>query len=368
MKSKWKVPYVDFVLQHKSMRNDLHACLERLLESGQFILGPEVESFEKVFADYIGVKHAIGVGNGTDALFLSLKALGIGKGDEVITVPNSYLASASSIALTGATPVFVDVADDFNIDPNLIERSITKKTCAIVPVHLTGYPARMERINEIATSHNLPVIEDAAQAVGAKYNDQKVGSIGLLGCFSMHPLKNLNALGDAGVITTNDDGLANWLRKARSHGQAGRDSCDFWSHNMRIDALQAAFLKLKLKGIDAVAMKRRVLASKYFERLSDLVNTPKETKESYSVYHTYIIQCEQRDGLKDYLADNGIDSKVHYPTPIHLLKSAGYLNSKNKGFANTELQSRRILSLPIAEYLSSEQIDFVIEKVREFCS
>lgn len=366
MNQQWKVPYVDLVRQHEPNKEPLREALDRLLRSGQFILGEEVEKFENQFAAYIGVKHTIGVGNGTDALFLALKALNIGPGDEVITTPNSYLASASSIALTGAKPVFVDVAEDFNINPDLIEDAVTEKTRAIMPVHLTGRPARMREITQIANEHNLYVIEDAAQAVGAEYHSQKVGSFGIYGCFSLHPLKNLNALGDGGIITTDDDTNADWLRRARNHGHPNRDECDFWSHNMRLDALQAAFLRLKLQSLDAVTERRRENARMYHEALHEFLQVPQEAEHEKCVYHTYVVQTEWRDDLKAYLAQQGIDTKIHYPTPIPFLKSAQSLGYTRGSFPVTEKQAKEILSLPIYPELTQNQLEFIVKTIRRF--
>jgi len=366
MNNDLKIPYVDFVRQHEFIRKDLHKALDRILDTGQFILGDEVENFENEFASYIGTKYAIGVGSGTDALYLSMKALGIGEGDEVITAPNSYLASASSIALLGAKPVFIDIDTSMNIDPELIENAISDKTRAIMPVHLTGRPANISRLQEVASHFKLPIIEDAAQAAGAEYNGQKVGSFGLFGCFSLHPLKNLSALGDGGIITTNNSSYADWLRRARNHGHPSRDKCDFWSHNMRLDSLQAAFLREKLKFLDKVIEKRNEYANLYHEYLKDLVVIPKSEKSKKNAYHTYIIQTDKRDSLKQFLENSGIDTKIHYPTPIPYLEAAKYLNIKYGSFPNAENQANSILSLPIAEYLSTRDIQMVIQKIKDF--
>lgn len=366
MNKQWIVPYVDLVRQYAPMKETMHGALEKILSSGQYILGNEVTIFEELFANYIGVKHAIAVGSGTSALYLALKALNIGTGDEVITAPNSYLASASSIALTGAKPVFVDVANDYNINPDLIESAISGKTKAILPVHLTGRPASMGKILEISRKYNLPIIEDAAQSVGASYNGKMVGSFGEFGCFSLHPLKNLSALGDGGIITTNNPQMADWLYKARNHGHPDRNNCDFWSHNMRLDSLQAAFLNIKINYIDQVNQKRRNHAQKYHKSLRNLVRIPPEKSYERNVYHTFIIETGKRDELKQYLNNEGIDTKIHYPTPIPFLKASAYLGYKEGSFPVAEKQSTRILSLPIAEYLSLSEIDIVIEKIVRF--
>jgi dTDP-4-amino-4,6-dideoxygalactose transaminase len=361
-----KINYVDLSKQHLNIKSQLHKALDEVLDSGNFILGEITEKFEKLFASYVGVKHAIGVGSGTDALYLSLKALGIDCDDEVITVSNSYLATASSIALCGAKPVFIDVNTDLNIDYSLIEKAITKKTKAIIPVHLTGKAANMTEIKKIAINYNLPIVEDCAQAIGAKHQNLKVGSIGTFGCFSMHPLKNLNAIGDAGVITTNDDKHAEFLKKARNHGHPNRDECDFWSFNMRLDALQAAFLKTKMSAIDKTISKRRHNASIYNTLLNEKIILPFEEKNDLNVYHTYIIQTDRRDELKKFLNENGIETKIHYPTPIAFLKSSAYLGYKKEDLPKTVQQSKTILSLPVAEYITAKEIEYVSLKINEF--
>ena len=262
-----KVPYIHLGEQHRNIKTEILKSIEVLLDNGSFILGEETSRFEARFAALSETKYAIGVGNGTDTMVLTMRALGIGSGDEVITAPNSYLASASSIALAGAKPVFADVKEDYTIDPVCIEKAITSKTKAIIPVHLTGKPADMDAIMAIAVKYNLHVIEDCAQAVGAKYNGKPVGSFGIVGSFSLHPLKNLGACGDAGVITTNDETLNDYLRKALTHGHSSRDAVDFWSFNTRIDNLQAAILNVKFNELDIWNTRRRYFADKYREGL-----------------------------------------------------------------------------------------------------
>lgn len=361
-----KVPYIDLGIQHQKDKSEILAEISSLLDSGMFVLGEKVETFEKKFAELSDSKYAVGVANGTDSLILSLKALGIGIGDEVITAPNSFLASASSIALVGATPVFADVCDDFNIDPKEIEKKISKKTKAIIPVHLTGRPAKMDEIQSIAKSHNLAIIEDAAQAVGAKFNHQSVGSFGEFGSFSLHPLKNLSAAGDAGIITTNSEEQYKWLLKARTHGMKSRDECEFWSINSRLDAIQAAILNVKMKRLPEWTARRRHIAKMYSDHLADLVQVPVENEKEFSVYHTYIIQTDKRDELQKFLKENGIDSKVHYPIAIHQQEAAKFLAYKKNDFPVTERQIKRILSLPIYPDLSDESVEYVIKNIKGF--
>ncbi|HRH37505.1 MAG TPA: DegT/DnrJ/EryC1/StrS family aminotransferase [Flavobacteriales bacterium] len=363
-----KVPYVQLGAQHADIKGAILDRISALLDSGEFILGSEVAAFEKSFAELCGTKYALGVANGTDALFLSMMSLGIGAGDEVITAPNSYLASASSIALAGARPVFADVLDDFNLDPAAVRKAVTPRTKAIIAVHLTGRPARMKELLAIAAEHKLHVLEDCAQAIGATLNGQHVGSFGIAGCFSLHPLKNLAAAGDGGVITTSDDALYARLLKARNHGLRDRDNCEFFSYNSRLDNLQAAILNIKLSKLAGWTERRRAIAATYQERLAgvgDLI-VPKDQGGEWAVYHTFIIQTAQRDALKQYLMDHGIDTKVHYPVPIHLQQAAAYLGCKRGDFPVTERQCTSILSLPVFAELNDEQVGHVADTIVAF--
>jgi dTDP-4-amino-4,6-dideoxygalactose transaminase len=366
MNNLMNVPYVQLEIGETSYKGKLLSAVDRVLTHGKYILGPEVEVFEKQFAQHCGTKYALGVDNGTNAIILSLLALGIGPGDEVITAPNSYLASASSIALAGAMPVFVDVRDDFNIDPEKIEAAITPRTRAIIPVHLTGRPAEMDVILEIARRHNLKVIEDCAQAVGAAYKGRRVGSYGDTGCFSLHPLKNLAATGDGGVITTNDTDVYNYLLKARNHGLRNRDECDFWSYNSRLDTIQAAMLLVKMEYLDEWTEKRRHNAAFYQSRLANVVKCPEDSSDYYSVYHTFIVRAPKRDQLLSYLEERGIGSKVHYPIPIHLQRAAASLGYGKGSFPVTEAQTETILSLPVYPELSDDQLGYVASNILKF--
>ena len=361
-----KVPYINLAAQHIPIMSELLAEVESVLKTGQFILGKTVADFEKKFAEICGANFAIGVANGTDALVLALKVAGIKAGDEVITAPNSFLASASSIALAGAIPVFADVRDDFNIDPEQIKKLIGPKTKAIMPVHLTGRPADMDAIMDIANAHNLIVIEDAAQAVGASYGNKKVGSIGHLACFSLHPLKNLSAAGDGGVITTNNKLYYDKLMIMRNHGLKNRDECVYWSLNSRLDAMQAALLNVKLKYLANWTDRRRNLAAIYQDRIKDLVKVPMDSNKEKAVYHTFIIQTEFRDELQEYLLAKDIESKVHYPIPIHFQEAAKQLAYQKGDFPVTEAQVGKILSLPVYPELSDEQVHYVCDTIIEF--
>jgi len=360
------VPYIDLSLQHRRLKDELLAATERILLSGGFVLGEEVAKFEEEFAAVSGTKYAVGVANGTDAITLCCRMLGFGAGDEIITAPNSFLASASGLVLAGVTPVFADVRDDYNLDPEQVERAITPRTRGILAVHLTGRPAPMRELQEVADRKGLVLIEDAAQAVGARYHDQPVGSLGRVACFSLHPLKNLSACGDGGMVTTNDADLYQQLIQGRNHGLRNRDECDFWSVNSRLDALQAALLRVKLKSLDRWTRRRREHARAYTEALSNVLEIPRELTHEYSVYHTFVVQTDRRDRLQEFLNQRGIGTKVHYPIPIHLQKAAQGLGYRQGDFPKAERQATRILSLPIFPELTDEQRQRVIQGVLEF--
>ncbi len=362
-----QVPYINLALQHKLIKGEILSSIGNVLENGQFILGEELAKFEKAFAVLHGTKYAIGVANGTDALFLSLKAIGIKPSDEVITAPNSFLASASSIVIAGGVPVFADVKEDFNLDPEKVEKAITPQTKAIIVVHLTGRPAPMDELMAIAKKHNLHIIEDAAQAVGASYKNKPVGGFGTTACFSLHPLKNLSAGGDGGVITTNDESIYKYLLVARNHGLKNRDECAFWSYNSRLDNLQAALLNVKMKYLNNWTERRRHIANLYYEQFKNLpMIAPHDKPYEKAVYHTFIIQTEKRNALKEYLAGKGVDTKIHYPLPIHYQEAAKGLGYKKGDFPVTEKQAETILSIPVYPELTDEQVNYVIEEVGNF--
>lgn len=364
-----RVPYVNLAGQHRALRDELLAAAAQVLDSGQFILGEVVQEFERRFADSCGVRHAVGVNSGTDALILSLRVLGIGPGDEVITVPNSFVATAAAIALVGARPVFVDVGDDYNMNPALLERALTSRTKAVLPVHLTGRAADMGPICDLAERRGLAVIEDSAQAVIAEYRGRRVGGFGKFGCFSLHPLKTLNACGDGGVITTDDGTLAEELRVLRNLGLRSRDDCARWSGNSRLDNLQAAMLLVKLRYLEEWTAARRQHADFYRRALAgiDSVRVPApEQPGDRAVYHTFVIQAERRDDLKRYLAERGIDTAIHYPVPIHLHAAAADLGYPRGSFPVAERQAERILSLPVYPELTGAQLQAVADAIRAF--
>lgn len=360
------VPYVDIGAQYLEQQDEILNGIDAFLKSGNYIQGSESVEFEKKFAELCNVKHAIGVADGTAALSMAFRALNIGHGDEVITAPNSFFSSASSIIHVGATPVFADIKIDQMIDPKAIEAKITNKTKAIVPVHLTGKIADMDSIMQIAKKYNLYVVEDSAQAVGATYREKKSGAIGTIGCFSLHPLKNLNAAGDAGVMITNDEQLAIRIRRMINHGMIDRDTIPEVGYNCRLDTLQAVILNIKLKKLDDIVARRRKNADIYRKRLEGIVETPCDENGSFDVYHLFVIQCDRRDELKKYLGDAQIGTSIHYPTPIHLLECFKEKGFKVGDFPETERQAKRILSLPIHQNLTTEQVNYVADKIIEF--
>lgn len=360
------VPYVDLVGQHAPLKRDILAAVERVLDRGDFILGEDVARFEERMARYCGTRYAIGLNSGTDALFLVMKAYGIGAGDEVITAPNSFLASASTIVATGATPVFADIRDDLNIDPAEVERRITPRTAAIMPVHLTGRPADMDPLRALAKAHNLKIIEDAAQSIGAEYKGVKTGALGDAGCFSLHPLKTLNGCGDGGVVTTDDAELRDTLLQYRNIGLKSRDESELWGFNSRLDSIQAAILNVKFDRLESWTQQRIANAAVYRELLGKTVICPTTADQTRSVYHTFVIRAERRDQLKAFLKQNGIGSSIHYPIPIHLQKAAKQFGYKLGDFPITERNAKQILSLPIRQDLSGEDVAYVAEKIREF--
>jgi dTDP-4-amino-4,6-dideoxygalactose transaminase len=360
------VRFVNLGAQFDSLREPILGALERISSQGAYVLSEEVERFEQGFAQYCGVEYALGVANGTDALVLPMKALGIGAGDEVITAPNSFIATAGAIAQAGATPVFVDVADDFNIDVSLIEKAITPRTRAVIPVHLTGMPADMEGIFDIVEGKGLHVIEDAAQAVGASFRGKRVGSFGTAAGFSLHPLKTLHVHGDGGVLTVKDEDLFRRLKQLRNHGLRNRDECDFWGFNSRLDAIQAAIANIKLEHLDGYTTRMREIASYYSRSLEGIVTLPVEPRGCEGVFHNYIIRTERRDELQAYLLEKRIETKVHYPIPLHLQRAAASLGYERGDFPVAEHQASRILSLPIYPELLDEQTEFLVHAIRAF--
>lgn len=360
-----KVPYINLGKQNRLIKRELLRASERVFVKGNFILGEEVAALEQEMADWHGVRYGIGVNSGTDALVLALRAAGIGKGDEVITVSHSFVATAASIVLAGATPVFVDINEDQTMDPLMIPAAITKRTAAIIPVHLTGKPAEMDPIMKIARRYGLLVIEDCAQAVSAEYKGKKVGSFGDFASFSMHPLKNLSACGDAGMILTNNAKWASSLRVLRNIGLKDRDTCIQISGNSRLDELQAALLRVKLKYLEKYIALRRQNAALYSRKLRDVIRVPQDTSHGRDVYHTYVVQTDRRDACRAYLLKNDIDAKIHYPRAIHQQKPFRTF-AKRADLPVTERMVKQILSLPIDQTLSGRQIAYVGDTILQF--
>jgi len=361
-----KVPYINLKEQNTLLKKEISSALSKIFQSANFILGPQVNRLEETFARYCGTRYAVGVNSGTDALFLALKILKIGAGDEVITSPNSFLATATSIVAAGAKPVFVDVREDMNIDPSKIEEKISSRTRAIMPVHLAGKPADMDSILKIAKKHGLDVIEDAAQAVGALYRGKKAGAFGTINCFSMHPLKTLNAAGDGGMITTDDEQHYRFCLQLRNIGLKNRTESDHWGYNSRLDSIQASIIQIKFKYLDQWIRQRRKNADFYRKRLSGVVECPSEESFEKHAYHLFVIQADKRNQLQDALLESGIETKIHYPIPIHLQKCARDLGYKKGDFPQVEKQSKRILSLPIYQTLTQRQLAYVVEKICKF--
>lgn len=364
------IPFVDLKKQYLSIRKEIDAAVKSVLESGYLILGENVKSFEKEFANYCEAKFGVGVANGTEAIFLALLACGIGRGDEVITVPNTATPTVLAICHTGATPIFVDICPQtYNMDDSKVEEMITKRTRAILPVHLYGQVANMDPLIEIARKYNLKVIEDACQAHGSEYKSRKSGSLGDVGCFSFYPTKNLGALGDGGMVVTNNEKIADKIKMLRVYGQ--KTGTGYHSYlkgfNSRLDELQAAILRVKLKKLDEWNGKRCENARLYNELLKDEnIVTPVEAEYSKHVYHLYVMRVKNRDKLKQHLRSKGVYTKIHYPIPVHLQKAFSDLELCEGSFSTTEKISKEILSLPMFPELSKGQIEEVSINVKEF--
>ena len=363
------IPFLDLKVQYRQIEAELKPVLENIMANGAFIGGPQVEAFEKEFAAFCGGGYCVGLNSGTDALRFALMAAGVGSGDEVITVPHTFIATTEAISQTGANPVFVDI-DRVTccIDVNQIEGRITSKTRAIVPVHLYGQPADMDPILEIARKCNLAIIEDACQAHGALYKGRPAGSMGTAGCFSFYPGKNLGAFGDAGAVVTGDDKLAQTIRMLREHGQSRKYYHDMEGYTGRLDAIQAAVLRPKLKRLADWNRARRDNAALYTKLLSDIpgVTVVKEADFAQSVYHLYVILVDDRDGLQAFLAEKGVGTGLHYPLPLHLQKAYSPMGFKKGDFPVSERTAEHLLSLPMYPELTIEQIEYVASCINEY--
>ena len=362
-----QVPYFDLKMQYTGLREEIREALDRLCRTASFILGEEVEKLERSFAELCGVKHCVGLNSGTSALHLALITAGIGPGDEVITTSNTFIATAEAVCYTGAKPVFVDINPaTANIDPEDIERAITRQTRAIIPVHLYGRPADMEKINEIAQRRRLLVIEDACQAHGAKINGKSVGGFGHAATFSFYPPKNLGAYGEGGALTTNDDAVANLARSLRTHGESSRYLHRYIGYNYRMDGFQAAVLNIKLKHLDEWTKKRQAHAEIYRQVLAGTdMKLPEDSPESECVYHLFVVYVENRDHVRAELEKRGVETAVHYPVPIHLQDAFMHLGYKKGSFPNTERACERVISMPVFPELTEEQVRYAALSLAE---
>lgn len=362
-----KIEYVDLKSDYLKDRKKILNIIDRALKTGHWVGGSEIEKFETNICKYTKSKYAVALNSGTDALTISLFLAGVKRGDEVITTPNSFIATSAVISHLGAKPIFVDVQQDQNIDINKIESKISKKTKAILPVHLTGKMSNMQGILKISRKYKLKIIEDAAQSIGSKYLNKHSGTFGDFGCFSAHPLKNLNALGDAGYLITNNKKHYERAKRLINHGIKFRGRVEEFGFVSRMDNIQAAILNFKLKSLNKIINLRRKNASYYQKYLNpkNLV-IPKEDKGYFDTYHTYVIQVKNRDKLKSFLEKKGIMTGIHYPIPIHLQKASKYLGYKKGDFPIAEEQSNKILTLPINQYISETKIKFISETINKF--
>jgi dTDP-4-amino-4,6-dideoxygalactose transaminase len=360
------VPFIDLPRQYRAIKDEIDGAVGRVIESGQFILGTEVAAFEREMAAYCHAAHGVGVANGTDALRLALEALGVRSGDEVITSPFTFVATAEMVSQTGARPVFADIeADGYGLDPLDTARKITSRTKAIIPVHLYGDPAPMEPLMKLADAHGLAVIEDAAQSIGAESDGRRTGSIGHVGCFSFFPTKNLGAYGDAGFVTTNDPALAERLGMLRQHGQRQRYVHEMLGFSSRLDEIQAAILRVKLRHLDTWTDARRAHARRYRQLLAGTpVQLPPEREGDRGVYHLFTIETPRRDELQTYLADAGIRTAIHYPVPLH--RQPLYRGLGTGPLPNSERASRQVLSLPLFPELRPDELETVAAAVAAF--
>ena len=363
------IPMADLRAQYHAIKGEVDEAIFRVLESSQFILGKEVAAFEEEFAAYCGVRHGIGVNSGTSALHLALLAAGVGPGDEVITVPFTFVATVAAIGYTGARPVFVDIEPrHYTMDAAKLEAAVTSRTKAIVPVHLYGHPADMSPILDVARRHNLIVIEDAAQAHGAEYRGRRVGSLGHLACFSFYPGKNLGAYGEGGAVVTNNDAYARTVRMLRDWGQERRYHHELKGYNYRLEGIQGAVLRVKLRHLENWTEARRANAAHYTKLLRDVVRTPSFAPDVRHVFHVYAIRAPRRDALAQHLQERGIQNAVHYPVAIHQLPAWADLGYKSGDFPVAEEFATQQLSIPMFPELTEAHIETVAAAIREFVS
>jgi dTDP-4-amino-4,6-dideoxygalactose transaminase len=363
------IPFLDLKIQYKQIEEEIIPMITSAMANGAFVGGEQVACFEKEFAEFCDSAYCVGVNSGTDALRFALMAMGVGHGDEVITVSNTFIATTEAISQVGARPVFVDIhPDTCNMDVSKVEEKITKNTKAIIPVHLYGQPADMDTILKIAQKNSIAVIEDACQAHGAEYKNKKTGSIGSVGCFSFYPGKNLGAFGEGGAVVTRDESVAQKIRMIRDHGQKKKYLHDLEGYNGRLDAIQAGVLRIKLKRLNQWNSARRKNAAYYNELITEIpsITLLIEAEFSHSVYHLYVILLDDRDGLEKFLDSKGISTGLHYPLPLHLQKAYQHLGYKKGDFPVTEHIAERLLSLPMFPELTRKQIEYVVESIKEF--
>lgn len=366
---KTNISYACLERQYVTEKEALQESMNKVVSSGQFILGALVDELEEKIAAFCGTRFCVTLNSGTDALYFGMVAAGIKPGDEVITAPNSFIASAATIVHVGARPVFVDVGDDQNIDTDLLEAAITPKTTAIMPIHLTGRIADMDKIEQLAQKYGLVIIEDAAQSFGSKYQGKRSGSFGKVGCFSAHPLKVFNACGDAGFMTTNDEAIAHRVKMLRSHGLKDRNTIGEWGYVSRLDSLQASILLMRLTKIEGYLEQRRQNANLYRRLLNpEHVYIPECKEYEYNIFQTLVIQVDHRDELQKYLGENGVESSIHYPIPIHLQESSKALGYGQGDFPTAETQARRILSIPNSQFLQESEIHYISGLINAFFS
>lgn len=363
-----KIPFVDLKAQYNSIKNEVDAAIQSVIDETAFIGGKRIQSFEESFAEAQSVKHCIAVANGTDAIYIALKMLGIGRGDEVITVANSWISTSETISQTGAKPVFVDINEYSNIDAEAIDAAITPNTKVIMPVHLYGQPADVDKIRSLCLEKNIFMVEDCAQAHIAELGNQKVGNFGVAGTFSFYPGKNLGAYGDAGAVVTNDDSLAAEMKLFARHGAAKKHNHLIEGINSRMDGIQAAVLSVKLRKLHEWTRARREVAAQYVKLLGDIteIDLPHVANDRTHVYHLFVIRTERRDELREYLGTRGIQTGVHYPTALPFLPAYAYLNHTPADFPRAHEFQERILSLPIFPEMSGRQIEYVAEKIHDF--
>jgi dTDP-4-amino-4,6-dideoxygalactose transaminase len=362
-----KVPIIDLVSQYKKLEEEIDGAVKKVFSHSYFVLGKELEEFENKLTEYIGTKFALGVSSGTDGLLLSLYTLGVKEGDEVITAPFTFMATAEAIVLLKARPVFVDIDEEtMNLNADNIENALSEHTKVIIPVHLYGLCADMEAINIVATKHRVKVVEDAAQAIGATLNGKMAGGFGDTGVLSFFPTKNMGAAGDGGAILTNNEELHTMMKLLRVHGSGKKYYHDIIGFNSRLDVIQAAVLLVKLKYLDSWNERRREIASQYSKSLSQYVKTPREPDGYYSVFHQYTVRTNRRDELQRFLAEKGVSSAIHYPLPLHLQPALKYLGYRKGDFPVTEKAAKEVLSLPVYPELKDEHVEYIIDTVKHF--